>query len=59
MTLREEEFRERAEAHWKYVEQVIRLHGESEMVIQKIGFHYKTAIIHGYGHGYEDKEDEE
>ncbi len=45
-----------AEAHWKYVREVI----ESSSIIKEefvslIGFHYKSAMIHGYKHGRVDK----
>jgi len=36
-----------------YVEELLRLHGEDEIIIEKIGFHYKTAMRHGYKHGKE------
>jgi hypothetical protein len=48
-----------AEAHWAYVEQVIRLEtpeGDfSEDYINAVGFHYKSAFVHGYKHGREEK----
>jgi len=47
--------KELAEAHWKYIEEVLRLAGEKEDVIHKIGWHYCTAMVHGIKHGQEDK----
>ena len=48
-----DDFSEKANAHWAYVKQVLELHGEQQETIEKIGFHYVTAMIHGFGHGYE------
>jgi len=39
-----------AEAHWEYVESVLRAHGEAEDVIAKCAHHYKTAFAHGWKH---------
>jgi hypothetical protein len=41
--------------HWKYVEALLKLHGEDPNVIRKIGFHYKTAFQHGMKHGKEEE----
>jgi hypothetical protein len=41
-----------ADEHWGYVKEVLELHGARE--IQAIGWHYKTAFIHGYKHGQQD-----
>ena len=43
-----------ADDHWNYVAEVLRSHGETEVIIEKCGFHYRTAIAHGYKHGVED-----
>lgn len=49
------------EAHWEYVKSVLEmelsedLQTDKEGYIDRIGFHYKTAMIHGYKHGQEDK----
>jgi len=43
---------ELAEAHWKYVEAVLEAHNVHN--VDEIGFHYKSAFIHGYKHGVED-----
>jgi len=42
-------------AHWSYIEQVLLTHGEDKNIIEKIGFHYKSAMIHGYKHGLDDR----
>lgn len=42
-----------ADEHWDFIKQLLETHGENPEIIQKIGFHYKTALIHGYGHGKE------
>ncbi len=44
-----------AEEHWDYVSKVLKTHGEDEKTIAKIGFHYKTAFVHGAKHEREDK----
>lgn len=38
------------DAHWEYISQLLRTHGENEQVIEKIGFHYRTAMAHGAKH---------
>ena len=47
------------EAHWKYIEGMLKVHGEMEDMIKVIGYHYKTAFIHGYKHGVEEALSEE
>ena len=46
--------KELVDAHWNYIENLLRVHGEKEDVIKKIGFHYKTSGIHFYKHAIED-----
>ena len=46
------EVEQQAEAHWKYVESVLEAHGVASEA-EVIGFHYKTAFIHGFKHGVE------
>jgi pantothenate kinase len=46
-----------AEQHWSYVESVLKSHGESAEIMEKCGFHYKTAFLHGYKHAIEVKND--
>lgn len=41
------------DAHWRYVENLLRTHGEPDASLNKIGFHYKSAMLHGYKHGME------
>jgi hypothetical protein len=49
-----------AENHWEYVKLVILLHEQADRqidvdeVVNLIGFHYKSALMHGYGHGLEE-----
>jgi len=50
--------KELTEAHWKYIKEVLTNHGIFEAEIERIGFHYQTAMIHGYKHGYADAMDE-
>ena len=45
---------ELAKAHWSYIEDLLRTHGEDEETLFKIGFHYKTAFEHGYKHALEE-----
>ncbi len=43
-----------AEAHWGYIKETLDVHGIDIDIIIMIGYHYKTAMIHGYKHGMED-----
>ena len=43
-----------AEAHWSYIKELLLTHGEHIDNVEKIGFHYKSAMIHGYKHGVAD-----
>ena len=43
-----------ADAHWDYVKAVLEHAGETPEIIGIIGFHYRTAMIHGYKHGRND-----
>jgi len=45
-----------AEEHWSYISKLLLTHGESMHNVDKIGFHYKSAMYHGIKHGCEDKE---
>ena len=49
-----EKSKELANAHWSYIEQVLKTSGVQEQEIKRIGFHYVSAMVHGYGHGVED-----
>lgn len=42
-----------AEQHWEYIKTLLRIHGLEGDVLEIIGFHYKTAFIHGWKHGCE------
>jgi hypothetical protein len=44
-----------AEAHWDYVESVLRAHDEDEDIINRCKHHYITAFVHGWKHAREDK----
>jgi len=44
---------ELAEEHWNYVENLLKAHKISKAEIGTIGFHYKTAFVHGFKHGVE------
>jgi len=44
-----------AEAHWEFIKDLLIAHNESSSVIEKCGFHYKSAFIHGYKHCFEEK----
>lgn len=44
---------ELANAHWAYVESVLNAHGVDDETIEQCGFHYKTAMVHGFKHGVE------
>ena len=48
--------KEKAKAHWEYIKGILETHQENNEVIEKIGYHYKTAFLHGYKHGIEDKQ---
>lgn len=46
----DDKLKEMIEAHWAYVREVLNRAGEDRGVIEKIGFHYKTAMEHGWKH---------
>jgi hypothetical protein len=50
--------RENAEAHWRYVESLLRRHGEESAIVERCRFHYVEAFVHGYKHGVEDYQTE-
>ena len=59
----EEELRKKVielvDAHWEYIKGVLlrRSRGNlSNCDLDEIEYHYKTAMIHGYGHGWKDCE---
>ncbi len=52
--------KQKAEEHWNtYVKKVLETHGEDGHVLRKCEFHYMTAFVHGYKHGWEDREEKE
>jgi hypothetical protein len=42
---------ELASRHWSYVDELLSIHGIIPEDRQMIGFHYKSAFVHGYKHG--------
>jgi hypothetical protein len=42
-----------ADQHWKYISEVLAVSGLADTIIFQIGFHYRTAFIHGFKHGAE------
>jgi hypothetical protein len=40
-----------ANAHWEYVDNVLKHEGVSLVDRWRIGFHYKSAFVHGWKHG--------
>ena len=44
-------------AHWGYIEDLLKAHGETEDTIALVSFHYKSAFKHGYKHAEEDNEE--
>jgi hypothetical protein len=42
-----------AEAHWLYLESVLKVHFVLNEEIKIAEHHYKTAFIHGFKHGVE------
>ena len=48
-----DEAKKLAEAHWSYVRDVLLMHGEPANNVELIGFHYKSAMVHGFKHGVE------
>ena len=39
--------------HWGYVDALFAVHGVNEKAREVIGFHYKSAMVHGFKHGVE------
>jgi len=54
----EEKAKQLAREHWEYLCKVLKTHNAPTDAIDTIGFHYKTAFIHGFKHGIEYTEDE-
>ena len=47
-----------AEDHWNYIKKLLEAHGENSRTVSLIGFHYKSAMIHGFGHCKEEMKNE-
>lgn len=47
-----------AETHWSYVRSVLLAHEEWPEVVEKCGFHYVSAFVHGFKHGVESTREE-
>lgn len=47
------------DAHWEYVEGILRAHRLEDPDINLAKFHYKTAFKHGYKHAREDADAEQ
>ena len=43
-----------AEEHWEYLKGVLENAGLLDYRIEEIGYHYKTAFIHGWKHALEE-----
>lgn len=50
------DFKERTRQHWEFIKGVLETACENPEVIDKIGFHYRTAMIHGYKHARQEYE---
>lgn len=42
-----------ADQHWQYIRALLIQHGEDLCTVEKIGFHYKSAMKHGWKHAVE------
>ena len=42
-----------AEEHWGYVEKLLSEHHQEDGLVEMIGFHYMSAMEHGFKHGVE------
>lgn len=47
-----------ADQHWQYIVDLLRIHVSDwdQDELAQLEFHYKTAMIHGYKHGVDDRE---
>jgi hypothetical protein len=43
-------------AHFSYIENLLLSHGESDIMIDLVKFHYCSAFEHGYKHAVQDFE---
>lgn len=42
-----------SDQHWEYIKSLLENCNMNPDEIRRIGFHYKTAFIHGFKHGVE------
>ena len=42
-----------ADDHWSYTESLLKVHGVDKAEVERIGFHVKSGMIHGFKHGVE------
>jgi len=52
-TKRELTSEDQAMAHWRYIEGVLNTHLIDPDEIERVGFHYRTAFVHGWKHAEE------
>lgn len=43
-----------SEEHWSYIASLLKAVGIPEELIEKYGFMYRTSMVHGYKHGFEE-----
>ena len=43
------------DSHWAYVEDLLETEGKDIEYIERVGFHYRSAMGHGFKHGVEWK----
>jgi len=43
-----------AAAHWAYIKELLESHHVDPDEVERIGFHYKAAFVHGYKHAKQD-----
>ena len=51
-----EELKKMCDEHWSYIRKLVVMHDEhlDPKIVDKIGYHYTTAMYHGYKHAVED-----
>lgn len=54
--MNDKELNKMTDAHWDYIREVLYTHDVGNDTINKIGFHYKSAMKHGYKHAKEEYE---
>jgi len=57
MKERTDHAKELADQHWKYIKNLLLIHKVESPELITIGFHYKSALIHGYKHGWDDAQE--